>query len=98
MQAFLWYGIALLSVVAALVLRRGRRKINSIGQRLANHIQHRVLVPRGSWSSITISVPNAIVLTIFLAANIILSLATRNLANLAMLNMLPLFLGGRTNV
>lgn len=98
MEAFFWYGIALLSVVVALVLRRARSKINSTGRWVAGHIQHRVLVSRGSWSSVTIGLPDAIVLSLFLAANAILSLSSQNIANLAVLNMLPLFLGGRTNV
>lgn len=97
MEAFHWYGIALASILVALILRRGRNKLRSVAQWAACRIGHRVLLARGSWSNITIGVPDAIILSTFLAANILLSLNGQNTANLAILNLLPLFLGGRTN-
>lgn len=97
MEPFSWYGIALLSIVVSLFLRRSQNKLISIGQWAVSCIGTRILVPRGSWSSVTVSVLDAIVLALFLAANALLSLISQNIAKLAIVNLLPLFLGGRTS-
>lgn len=98
MEPHLWYAIALLGIIVLLVLRRARSKLISIGQRIATHIGHRILVSRGSWSSFTIGVLDAVILCLFLAANVLLSIASQSIANFAILNLVPLYLGGRTNI
>lgn len=98
MEAVFWYAIAFLSVLVSLALRRARSRLVSLAQWTTHYLRHRVLVSRGSWSSSTITVPDAVLLSIFLAANTLLSIDVPNIANLAILNMLPLYLGGRTSI
>lgn len=97
MDASTLYGIALLSILAARVLWQHRDKLIS-GTRLPKgHIEHRVLVSRGLWSSATITIPGIVSLLLFIAVNVLLSVCGGHLANLAVINFLPLYLGGRTN-
>lgn len=98
MKAFFWYAIALLTILIALAIRRARRRLKSLWQWMIQCLRYRVLVSRGSWSSSTITVPDALLLSTFLAVNALLSIDIPNIANLAILNLVPLYLGGRTNI
>lgn len=84
--------------MAGLILWRWRRRLLLLSRWAAGHVGHRVLLSRGFWSSSTITILDAISLAIFLSVNFLLSATGGNIANLALINLLPLFLGGHTNL
>lgn len=100
MMTFIWYGIAVLGILFILLLRRASQQIISISQWVGKHVRHRVLITRGRWCDFTITIPRAASIAAFLGLNALLSAydLRYGLANILLINLIPLFLGGRTNV
>lgn len=96
-----YYGVALLCVLGLLVLRRSFCYLRVAGHIFTKPIRLAVLVPRGSWSSINVTFWKASALSAFIAGNAIVLVfvdARKSLATISIMNMVPLYLGGRTNV
>lgn len=100
MEPFFWYGIAILSVPVLLVLRRGYGRLSAAVLWVGHQFQHRVFIYRNSWSPFTVTVAEAITIFVFVGVNTLLAIISRkeSLPKLAIINMVPLFLGGRTNI
>lgn len=99
MQASAWYSIAMLGAFTLLLLRRTYDRLPSISKRVVGRFKNRTFLSRGRWSAFTVTLLDVAVLVAFLGGNALLAAVTlrRGLAHVAIVNLVPLFLGGRTN-
>lgn len=99
MQLFWWYGSSAVCILAALLFRRIQHKIYRVLGRWSRYLAYIILIRRGFWSAISITVLDAIVLLVFIGVNTALAVFSlrSSLIQIAVTNLIPLFLGGRTN-
>ncbi|KUI65140.1 hypothetical protein VM1G_00669 [Cytospora mali] len=100
MQVFWWYGVSAVSIFALIVFKKVKQYLYIAAEKVTTRLAYRVVISRGLWSAISVTVLHIIALLAFIGINILLILLTldNGLEEITMINLVPLFLGGRTNV
>lgn len=99
MQLFWWYGIAGLCILAALLFRKIQQKLYIVLRRWIKYVIYCVLIQRGPWSAINVTVLDALWLLVLISVNALLAVfgLRSSLVQVAVINLAPLYLEGRTN-
>lgn len=100
MQIFWWYGAAVLSIFVLVLFRKLKQNLYSMGEQVSRQLAYRVVISRGLWSATSVTVLDTVALLAFIGINILLILLTLDdgIKRITMIDLVLLFLGGRTNV
>lgn len=100
MELFVWYSVAILSAFSLILLKKIYHTILSLSQWTSGHLKNKVIFNRGRWSAFTMTPLDITVLAVFFGGNALLTAwnLRSGLATIVVINLVPLFLAGRTNL